>query len=184
MRTFFAVPVNHALQQALMNKIRALTAQDWVSQVRWMPAKNWHLTLKFLGELTSDQVSAIEVSMQDWFAEGMSYFDAEVFAIKGFPQIKTGPYIVATLDATLLLQGLVRELEDQLRAFDIPKEKRAFRPHITLGKWIGAAHNFPQLSECMMTTQLRVDQVNLYQSLLNQPVSEYRLLNSFPLETY
>jgi len=184
MRTFFAVPVNSALQQALMNKIRALDAQDWASQVRWTPVKNWHLTLKFIGELTSEQVSAIEVSMQDWFAEGMSYFDAEVLAIKGFPQIKTGPYLVASLDATLLLQGLVREIEDQLRAFDIPKEKRAFRPHITLGKWTGAAHDFPQLSECLMTTQLRVDQVNFYQSLQNQSVPEYRLLNCFSLETY
>lgn len=184
MRTFFAVPVNEALQKVLMEQIESLKSLPWAADVRWKPAKNWHLTLKFLGELPTEQVNAIEGSMQNWFAEGMSYFEAEVFAIKGFPVSQSGPFIVATLDATLLLQSLVREIEQQLRCFEIPKDKRAFRPHITLGKWLGGQDGFPALDMPLEAAWLRVDRLNLYESVQAEGSHQYTPLATHVLETY
>ncbi|MDG4813243.1 RNA 2',3'-cyclic phosphodiesterase [Hydrogenovibrio sp. 3SP14C1] len=184
MRTFFAVPVNETLKQVLLSQLKTLKSQPWTSLVHWVPEENWHLTLKFLGEITSDQAKSIETAMQNWFAEGMSYFDAEALAIKGFPQAKSGPFIVATFDATLLLQSLVREIEDQLRSFEIPKEKRAFRPHITLGKWQGEQDAFPELEVPLDQAWLRVDRLNLYESAQGRGRHQYKLLASQLLDTY
>lgn len=184
MRTFFAVPVNEALQNVLMKQLESLKSQSWASEVRWTPQENWHLTLKFLGELSPEQVNAVERSMQNWFAEGMSYFEAEVLAIKGFPLTQSGPFIVASLDATLLLQALVREIEEQLRFFEIPKDRRAFRPHITLGKWLGKQDDFPEFEISLESSWLRVDRLNLYESVQAEGRHQYKPLATHALETY
>lgn len=184
MRTFVAVPVNAALQNVLISQLASLKSQPWASDVDWTPEKNWHLTLKFLGELSAEQVEAIEHSMRDWFAEGMSYFEAELIAIKGFPQAQSGPFMVATLEATLLLQALVREIEEQLRCFEIPKDRRAFRPHITLGKWKGKPDDFPELEISLEAFWLRVDRLNLYESVQVEGRHQYKPLATHALETY
>lgn len=184
MRTFFAVPMNGALQKVLERKLAVLQTQEWASQVSWTSAINWHLTIKFLGEVTIDQANAIEASMNDWFAAGMSYFEAEVVSIKGFPQPKSGPFIVASLDSTLLLQALVREVEDQLRSFGFLKDKRAFRPHITLGKWHGEREAFPELGVPLEEAWLRVDRLNFYESVQKHGQHQYQTLATLPLETY
>jgi len=185
MRLFLAIPVDAACSEQLKTRLSAFQTRPEMAAMKWTPSPNWHLTLSFLGEVSEADYQAIRESMSDWFAEGMSYFDADLLTLSGFPNPKTGPFWAAKLDATLMMQSLVREIDDHLRPLGFAKRKHAFRPHITLGKWKGASDDFPTIDEPLEPIQLRVDRLNLYQSVLT-PSSppEYRLLNSLPLETY
>lgn len=184
MRLFFAIPVDAACRQQLKATLAFLQTHPQFAQMQWTPAENWHLTLSFLGEVSEADEHAIRQSMSDWFAEGMSYFEADVLRLGGFPNPKTGSFWVAKLDATLMLQSLVREIDDHLRPLGFGKRKHAFRPHITLGKWDGASEDFPTIDAPLEPISLRVDRLNLYQSVMTQPAPTYRLLHSLLLETY
>ncbi|MGC9385928.1 MAG: RNA 2',3'-cyclic phosphodiesterase, partial [Hydrogenovibrio sp.] len=163
MRLFFAIPVDAACTEQLKMRLAPFQARPEMGAMKWTPPLNWHLTLSFLGEVGEGELEAIRQSMSDWFAEGMSYFEAELLTLGGFPNPKTGSFWVAKLDATLMLQSLVREIDDHLRPLGFAKRKHAFRPHITLGKWKGASDDFPTIDEPLEPIQLRVDRLNLYQ---------------------
>lgn len=186
MRAFIAIPLDSECRAALQQQVAHLPTK-LVDSIRWTPAENYHLTIKFLGEITEQQCLQIEASMQNWFEEGMSFFEADVLQLQAFPHPQKGPYIVASLDATILLQYLAREVDDQLKSVGFGKSKQAFRPHITLGKFQSeqAVQAFePQLLEDIW---LQVEQLQLMQSTLTTGASvfpQYKSLASHQLETY
>lgn len=187
MRVFIAIPLDSACRDALQQQVKQLHASLSDEFIRWTPPENYHLTVKFLEDITAEQVQAIEASMGNWFEEGMSCFEADVLQLQAFPHAQKGPYLVAGLDSTLLLQYIAREVEDQLKPLGFGKSKQAFRPHITLGKFQSeqAAQAFePQPLEDIW---LQVEQLQLMQSILPIGASvfpQYKSLASHQLETY
>jgi 2'-5' RNA ligase len=76
--------------------------------------------------------------------------------------------IAASLQNTLLLNYLVREIEEQLKAFGLNRSKQAFRPHISLGKIPKTADaetiEIPSVLQNCHDMRVTVDQLTLYQS--------------------
>ncbi len=192
MRAFIAIPIDQKTTQDLNKQIQILKSTQWGKEIIWFPAGNYHLTLKFLGgKLDPQKVNDIAVSMANWFAEGMSFFEAEIEGIKLFPSPRMPHTIVASLQRTLLLQYLVREVEEQLKPFGLNPSKQAFRPHISLGK-IPKTLNpetilIPGELQKRQETQgisLQVDQFTLYQSDLTNSFPCYTALQTKWLERY
>ena len=61
LRAFIAVPIPEAVTVFLQQVQRRLDAQRM--NIRWVAAKNIHLTLKFLGEIEAPQLSAVTSQM-------------------------------------------------------------------------------------------------------------------------
>ncbi len=189
MRAFIAIPIDQQTTQHLENHVQTLKSTAWGREIIWFPAGNYHLTLQFLGSKVDPQkVADIGASMQAWFAEGMSFFEAEIKGIRLFPSTRVPHTIVASLQNTLLLQCLVREIEEQLKPFGLNRSKQAFRPHISLGK-IPKAVNLESLQipsdlQNSHDTRLTVDQLILYQSELTNSFPCYTALQTKLLERY
>ncbi len=103
-------------------------------RVKWVRPQNIHLTLKFLGNIDSDQIDKISAAMKqtaDDFS-GVSLFAKEIGV---FPNIRRPRVIWAGLNGKLeTLKNLQQKLDKHLVAVGFPAESRAFKAHLTLGR--------------------------------------------------
>ncbi|MBL8203572.1 MAG: RNA 2',3'-cyclic phosphodiesterase [Blastocatellia bacterium] len=132
MRVFIAIELPDEIKAALM------ALQDDLRQTRadvaWTKPENFHLTIKFLGEVEANQIAAITNACVDAAAS----VDSFVLGVKTtgvFPNLKQPKVLWASVAGELeKLQSLHRQLEANLHALGFAKEARAFNPHLTLGR--------------------------------------------------
>lgn len=189
MRAFIAIPIDASTQVVLSQYAERLKQTEWGEKIIWFPSSHYHLTLRFLGsKLEEEKVRAICKSMPNWFSEGMSYFEAEVKGIVPFPSERHPHTLVASLDATLMMQYLVREIEEQVKPFGLTRARQAFRPHISLGRIPRSlppeSIQIPQEYRKLQDLWLTVDRLTLCESQLTQNSPIYTPLQSIELERY
>jgi len=102
--------------------------------VKWVNEKAQHITLKFFGEQEEKKVGEIG----DALSGIERRYDPVAVTLKGieaFPDRKRARVIVMALEKGVdNIQMIFHDIEDRLSGLDIEKEKRSFRPHITLGR--------------------------------------------------
>jgi len=102
---------------------------------------NIHLTLKFLGDIDPLDIDNIAGAMDD-AAREIAPFTLRVGGIGFFPGIKRPRVVWVGLGGdSQILFDLQRKLEDRLASAGFPKEKRAFKAHLTLGRIRDAVHH-------------------------------------------
>jgi len=132
-RSFIAIELPEAVV-ALLDRVQ----QDLRSlrlKAGWVQPQNIHLTLKFLGNIKTDDIEKIGGAMKA-AAQGFESFTLTAGGIGFFPGIKRPRVIwVGVGGQTSQLFALQRNLEDRLAAVGYPKEKRSFKGHLTLGRF-------------------------------------------------
>lgn len=92
-----------------------------------------HLTLKFLGETSQDQVSLIREKLE----ERISFFEPFFLKIKGlgaFPSVSRSKIVWAGLESNDHLVRLHGDVEHAMQEIGFEPEDRKFSPHITLAR--------------------------------------------------
>ncbi|TFH30316.1 MAG: RNA 2',3'-cyclic phosphodiesterase [Myxococcales bacterium] len=164
-RTFLAVPLPDPLQEQVAALQRELQGQ--LPEVRWTPPANVHLTLRFFGATSADELEKIrEVMLSIAFRAGA--FSAAVRGLGVFPQ-RGAPRVLWLGVAAVQLSALHATCETALRVVGLPGEARAFTPHLTIGR----LHRRPShLGEVLALwgerplAPLPVDRLVLYESRL------------------
>jgi 2'-5' RNA ligase len=96
---------------------------------------NIHLTLKFLGDIKTDDIDTIGSAMKA-AAEGCAPFTLTAGGIGFFPGIKRPRVVWVGVGGQFQpLFALQRNLEEHLAAAGFPKDKRSFKGHLTLGRF-------------------------------------------------
>ena len=108
MRLFLALNLPKKERQRIERAARPLREQEL--PVRWVGLENFHVTLKFLGDVRPDKVESIQEIM-DKVASTTVPFAASVEGFGAFPTIRKPAVLWAGVEAT-----------------------RAFHPHLTLGR--------------------------------------------------
>lgn len=133
-RCFVAFDLDAAVRRRLADmqaRLRAALARE---AVRWVRTEGIHLTLKFLGDRTQEQVEDIRRTLADWAAEGAP-LDLEVVGAGAFPDLRRPRVLWAGVkDDTNRLAGWVHRLEADLAKLDVRPEDRPFSPHLTLAR--------------------------------------------------
>ena len=132
LRTFIAVEVDSALRSALAEIQQQL--RPYAPDVKWVETENLHLTLKFLGDVDEaamgDVVNAVERC-----AASSPAFVLNVVGCGAFPNLRNPRVIVAHgREPTDALADLHRTLEAALADLGFKRERRAFKPHLTIGR--------------------------------------------------
>lgn len=130
MRLFFAIPLPVNIKAELTAQTERLAAA--LPPVKWVETENLHLTVQFLGELSTDHVpeliSAAQTALQ---AAGPFSLQLERFGI--FPE--QHPRILYVTLSSEKLQSLVIEFRNNLNKLPfITAERKKFLPHITLAR--------------------------------------------------
>ena len=115
------------LQQTLRTRLPDKTA-------RWVRPSGIHLTLKFIGNVPSQQVDAIVTAMIA-AAEGIPPFELSVQSLGAFPNPQAARVLWISLEGALHdLGNLQKAVEQHIVPLGYPTEKRPFHPHLTLAR--------------------------------------------------
>jgi len=131
LRTFIAIPLPEAVQDkvdALLSDLRKADAA-----VRWVPARNLHLTLKFLGDVAEARLEELYVGIR-MATEGIEPFRITLTGLGAFPNARRPRVLWIGMDVPEAMQRLYENIEKDLSRLHFPKEKRRFSPHLTIGR--------------------------------------------------
>ncbi len=170
-RAFIAIDLPAAIQVQLDTISGQLQQQVKTGTVRWVPARNIHLTLKFLGEVSSTNLEMLTNLLQVQAAR-QACFDISVGTLGAFPTIHRPRVIWVGVQAPPNLLSLQRTIESETLRLGYTAEDRPFSAHLTLGR---VSHNaqppeITHLGELLsamkvgMLGTLRVDTVRLFRS--------------------
>ena len=132
MRTFIAIE----LPQKIIGTLSALQNQlkNTQADVKWVAPENIHLTLKFLGEVDEKKIEKIIQALEET-AKDNQPFSIRLCALGAFPKINFPRVIWVGIDAgDEKTKNIAFVLEEKLQKLGIPKEKRPFSSHITIGR--------------------------------------------------
>ncbi len=99
--------------------------------VRKQPAEQMHITLRFLGETSAAKTEVIKTKLA---AGRVSAFTVRVEGAGAFPEKGRPKIIWAGVEKTKLLMRLQQRIEEVCVSSGFAPEKRAFTPHVTIGK--------------------------------------------------
>lgn len=131
-RAFIAIPlpgpVRHLLKELQFQLKKAGVKASWPGPDRF------HLTLKFLGEISCHSIDQIQAVMDRFSGQYPELF-LTAGSIGVFPKITKARVIWADVRGqTHRLKNLFCELDKELGLFGIPGQTRPFSPHITLAR--------------------------------------------------
>ncbi len=168
MRCFISIPINGGVRGELAKE------QARLVNVRLVRPDQFHICLKFLGEVSESQAEIIKKIMDDVLS-GISSFRIRVAGVGGFPTSERARVVWAGVSGDFSFQ---KELDNALSEKGFPKDHRQFKPHITLGR---VKHGFVRVnSDKEYGTQV-VDHVDLVKSVLTPAGPEYSIIHTTKL---
>tara|TARA_Y100001937_G_scaffold122491_1_gene183454 strand:+ start:158874 stop:159431 length:558 start_codon:yes stop_codon:yes gene_type:complete len=105
--------------------------QTGLPDIRWTPGEQMHITLKFLGDMDEPTFEEIADAMPDLEPE---LPPLRIRGVGQFSHKKWAPVLWAGLEPDEPLIELNRNVESLTNLRGIAREKRAYLPHITLGR--------------------------------------------------
>lgn len=129
MRCFVAVD----LPQPVRNHLAKVTAPLRERfELKWVPREQLHVTLAFAGELPDDNVDALADVVRGLAPPPL---EVALTGLAAFPARGVPRVVWASLGED---DGALQALHDELMAaaepLGVPREKRGFSPHVTLGR--------------------------------------------------
>lgn len=123
--------LQRALELAQGSLKRAFGGAD---PVKWVPAHQFHFTLKFLGEVAeADAMQAM--AAVERAAAGVAPFAASLRGLGAFPAPARPSVLWAGLaEGAEELGRLAARVEREMAQAGFPPERRPFKPHLTLGR--------------------------------------------------
>ena len=182
-RSFLAIDLPTDTKERLAGQIRILS--PGTSGIKWVDARQIHLTLKFFGSISTDRVDKINEAAQKVTLKKKP-FNLTLKGVGGFPHIRRPRIIWAGLSHDLeALLKLVEELEIVYEKIGIAREGRSFHPHLTLGRNKTNQPNeklFQRLSGWVEeeSEPFGVEEIILYKSDLKPFGPVYSKICSFP----
>jgi 2'-5' RNA ligase len=186
MRLFIGLTFPKKLRQKIHRAARVLREEEM--PVRWVDLENYHLTLKFLGEVRPEALPSIEAAMEK-VASATARFSTECGVFGAFPTIRRPRMLWLGVGATAALRCLKQDLEWALGRCGFEAETRAFHPHITLGRADdrGGAGAFRGLDELVadmdFSFELKVRTIDLIRSRMSKDGARYSVVSSAKLAT-
>lgn len=133
MRLFVGIEVPEAQKRSIEKAIQEL--RKALPAGRWVPRENWHVTLKFLGEVPDERVAEVgEIGMVA--ARGSPVLTTHLTDIGSFPtRTRTRVLWVGLDDPEDEMAHLAARLEKKLGKAGFRQESRKLHPHLTLARF-------------------------------------------------
>ncbi len=191
-RAFIAIELPEEVRQKLdqvEKQIQAHAGEAARRAVRWVPAGNMHLTLKFLGEVSTGNLESLSRMLQH--EAGLhSGFEMTIGGLGAFPNVRRPRVIWVGSEAPAELTALQRAIEAETHKLGYPVEERPFSPHLTLGRISQNARpeEVTQVARALGEVNIgeigrvHVSQLHLFRSDLRPSGAVYASLYSFPLK--
>ncbi len=167
-------------------RICAVRSEFGGGTVRWVPAENLHLTLKFLGNIEEVQVAPIRSALREALADTVG-FRVTARGVGVFPASRR-PQVLWIGLASPEIGRVAGRVERALEPLGVERAATGFRPHVTIGRWRRPEPRGADLREELARWRdhefgkFRIHAVTLFRSTLRPAGALYSPLAVFPLD--
>ncbi len=178
MRTFVAVFPPQEVREALFRAARDLPASN---DFRLVGQEKIHLTLKFLGDVTMDDVDRVRQALEHLSGRHKP-FEVSTSGFGAFPSKRRARIIWAGVEAGAgLLRTVAEDVEDLLEPVGFEREERPYTPHLTIGRAKARQTKLEDPNTPPPALRFEVSSVELVQSVPNEQGVTYQILATYPL---
>lgn len=183
MRLFIGIQAPEKQKRSIEKAIQELRLA--LPNARWVPRENWHVTLKFLGEVSDERVSEItEIGTKS--ASRTPQFDSHLTEIGSFPtKTRTRVLWVGLVDPDRVMAHLAARLEKKLGKAGFRQESRDLHPHLTLARLRVPERIADVIEEhgpyALDRSPFLVKDVVLFRSHIGRGGARYEALGAWPL---
>jgi 2'-5' RNA ligase len=189
-RAFIAIDLPPDVQDCLELVSGQLKEQLGEKSVRWVPVPNIHLTLKFLGDVSLQNIDVLKEILTAE-ALGQKPMEISIGRLGAFPKIRRPRVVWVGVEGPPELTSLQRGIEARTTKVGYPKDKREFFPHLTLGRVSRNAspEDVRKIGDVLSVSKIgflgvaRVQAVHLYKSDLLPTGAVYTKMFSASMET-
>lgn len=134
LRSFFCIELPPAVQKELWHMSHTLRTA--LPDLKWVSGNALHITLKFLGEQQKLLLEELMRSFEErLLSSGQDAIPLCTSVLEAFADMSAARTLFVGLCGDLLsLKALASMIEDVSAEHGIPRETRAFKPHITLAR--------------------------------------------------
>lgn len=170
------------LPEAVRDRLTALSGG--VPGARWTERENFHLTLRFIGEVENGLLGDIDGALAEVSAPGFDLF------LDGIGRFGTGSrsrVLWAGVERNEALAHLNQKIERALVSIGLPAEERRYSPHVTLARLKDAPADrvgrFIADHGLFRAGPIPIRHFTLFESRPGRAGPVYRPLDDYPLET-
>jgi len=170
-RTFVAIRLPGDVQRAVAD------LQDRIHvpgvRVKWVEPENFHLTLKFLGDVPEDRLDRVFGAVEKG-CEGQEAFAMSLEGVGAFPNLRRPRVVWIGLNrGREEVARLAASVEALLADVGFEREERPFRAHATVGRVKDVSPAVRQLGDRIAAERLalegiRIDRVEVMKSQLTR----------------
>lgn len=187
-RAFIAIKLSPEILEHISQMSMDLKSRLEGVSIRWIPTENIHLTLKFLGNVSTSNLEMLKEILAG-VVSNHSECDISVGGLGAFPKPQNPKVIWVGMEVPQELGALQHNIEIETARLGYSREHRPFSPHLTLGRVSRNAntedvHTISEVLEDFKVGFLgaaRVKNVHLFRSDLKPSGAVYTSLYSFPL---
>ncbi len=178
MRLFVGLSFTNNIRQTLHQLASGL------DNARWVEPENYHLTLRFIGEVNNHDAGDVDLNLS---AVDSEPFYLQFSGIGYFGKVEKPRSIWANIASNRALSLLQGKVERGVINSGFDAEGRRFRPHVTLARFRSRTpRNFtPYFSAngTFSTAPFLVSSFTLFESKMGRGGSNYLALKEYPLNT-
>lgn len=152
-------------------------------EFKFVPQRNLHITLNFIGEVSPDKIKLIKNELEN-LAQSHDEFELKLSDLDAFPDVQKGRVIWVRVQNSKNLQNLQADCEARLQHMGLELENRQYRPHMTVAR-IRSPRNLKDVLSPYNGHKfgtLTVDSVVLYESKLGGAFPVYEKMAQFELK--
>jgi RNA 2',3'-cyclic 3'-phosphodiesterase len=136
MRVFVALDIDDAIRARLEQFLDGV--RGFAPEARWVRPESMHVTLKFIGEKSSEAVDEIKQALS---AIRVGGFEISFRGHGFFPTMKAPRVFWIGIAAGPQMAALAKLVDDAGAGLGVPREEHEFSPHLTLARrGSGAPH--------------------------------------------
>ncbi|MEI7711277.1 MAG: RNA 2',3'-cyclic phosphodiesterase [Rhodospirillales bacterium] len=157
----------------LRHRIAALSVAG-IQGARWVPPENYHLTLRFIGEVSPPVAEEIDLALATLRGKRLAVTLAGVGTFSKGGRANT---LYVGVDRNPRLEHLQNKIETALQRVGLEPERRRFQPHVTLARLDNAPEfklvEFVQAHNLFRAEPFDVEHFTLFSSQLGKEQSVY-----------
>ena len=134
MRLFVALDIDDVIRSRIARFLDGV--HGFAADARWVRAESLHVTLKFIGEKSEDEVREITRALETIEA---SSFEMSCRGYGFFPGVRAPRVFWVGIEGGPKLTSLAGTVDETLARLDVLKEEHAFSPHLTLARGAGSS---------------------------------------------
>ncbi|OEH85993.1 2'-5' RNA ligase [Desulfuribacillus stibiiarsenatis] len=160
MRVFIAIDFTNEIKEQLVEIQRYL--KNGSKKGSFTHKENFHVTLKFIGDVTPEQLQSIKNTV-GIVAQQNDPFELAFSNIGSFPRGNKSIQWIG-LEHSSALHHVQSQLEDELEKYGFAKENRPYKPHITFGREVVMETSIQSLQLPTIIDKIYVDSLVVMES--------------------